>query len=90
VQLFVVGLTFARHVWATRSGWGNPLFSLLSREGSMVFFAITGQSLHHPKCPMLKVTSRADCNHCGLLGPSRLEPRGIPVRFKFPLEYMHL
>ncbi|KAJ7901980.1 hypothetical protein B0H14DRAFT_1264173 [Mycena olivaceomarginata] len=41
VQLFVVGLTFARHVWATRSGWGNPLFSLLSREGSMVFFAIT-------------------------------------------------
>ncbi|KAJ7346768.1 hypothetical protein DFH08DRAFT_201436 [Mycena albidolilacea] len=41
VQLFVVGLTFARHVWATRSGWGNPLFSLLSRDGSMVFFAIT-------------------------------------------------
>jgi hypothetical protein len=34
VQLFVVGLTFARHVWATRSGWGGPLFSLLSREGT--------------------------------------------------------
>jgi len=40
VQLVVVGLTVARHIWATRSGWGNPLFSLLSRDGSMVFLGI--------------------------------------------------
>jgi len=40
IQLVVVGLTFARHIWANRSGWGNPLFSLLSRDGSMVFFGI--------------------------------------------------
>ncbi|KAJ6594037.1 hypothetical protein B0H19DRAFT_47004 [Mycena capillaripes] len=39
VQLVILGLTLARHVSATRGGWGNPLFSLLSRDGSMVFFA---------------------------------------------------
>ncbi|KAF7361779.1 hypothetical protein MVEN_00522100 [Mycena venus] len=41
VQLLVVGLTFARHIWANRGGWNNPLFSLLSRDGAMAFFAIT-------------------------------------------------
>ncbi|KAJ7924950.1 hypothetical protein B0H13DRAFT_1169334 [Mycena leptocephala] len=40
VQLIVIGLTLARHISATRGGWGNPLFSLLSRDGSMVFIAI--------------------------------------------------
>jgi len=40
VQLVVVALTFSRHIWATRGGWGNPLFSLLSRDGSMVFFGV--------------------------------------------------
>jgi len=40
VQVIVIGLTLARHISATRGGWGNPLFSLLSRDGSMAFIAI--------------------------------------------------
>jgi len=39
VQSVVVGLTLGRHISAARKGWSNPLFSLLSRDGSMVFFA---------------------------------------------------
>ncbi|KAJ6500029.1 hypothetical protein C8R47DRAFT_276676 [Mycena vitilis] len=39
VQMVVLGLTLSRHVSATRGGWGNPLFSLLSRDGSLVFSA---------------------------------------------------
>lgn len=40
IQIFVIGLTLGRHIWATRNGWSDPLLSLLSRDGSMVFLAI--------------------------------------------------
>ncbi|KAK7005637.1 hypothetical protein R3P38DRAFT_1712029 [Favolaschia claudopus] len=41
VQFLIVVLTLGRHIIATRDGWGSPLFSLLSRDGAMVFLGIT-------------------------------------------------
>jgi hypothetical protein len=70
VQLIVIGLTLARHISATRGGWGNPLFSLLSRDGSMVFLAIAGLSSVLPRPLMLKLFSWDGCHHCSVLGSS--------------------
>ncbi|KAJ7703060.1 hypothetical protein B0H17DRAFT_85086 [Mycena rosella] len=41
VQLVILALTLFRHFSATRRGWGNRLFRLSTRDGSMVFAATT-------------------------------------------------
>jgi len=41
LQSVIIGLTLSRHISAARGGWSTPLVSLVSRQGSMVFAAIT-------------------------------------------------
>ncbi|KAJ7647168.1 hypothetical protein FB45DRAFT_892608 [Roridomyces roridus] len=45
LQLVILGLTLSRHISAARGGWSTPLVSLVSRQGSIVFAAITGSPL---------------------------------------------
>jgi len=40
-QSAIIGLTLSRHISAARGGWSTPLVSLVSRQGSMVFAAIS-------------------------------------------------
>ncbi|KAJ7780526.1 hypothetical protein DFH07DRAFT_765066 [Mycena maculata] len=40
-QFAILGFTLSGHLSAARGGWGNPLVSLLSRDGSISFTAIT-------------------------------------------------
>ncbi|KAJ7163626.1 hypothetical protein C8R43DRAFT_289070 [Mycena crocata] len=45
IQLTILGFTLIRHIFATRDGWSNPLFGVLSRDGSMAFAATTGMTM---------------------------------------------
>ncbi|KAJ7772590.1 hypothetical protein DFH07DRAFT_767908 [Mycena maculata] len=73
-QLVILAFTLSGHLSATRGGWGNPLVSLLSRDGSISFtattvaivgaiaFAVKPANRNHILFPsMVCITSTAGC-----------------------------
>lgn len=49
-QIVILGLTLVKHSFARREGWGRtPVVSLVLRDGSYVFFIVSGEPRSAPR-----------------------------------------